>query len=120
MGEKYVEVTDSNGRISWAKFQICSGLGNDKILASVSRLVQVGHSVVFRSPEAGSYIQNNTTGYRTYLRQENGAYYLVLWVKKVNADYQDKHNNDNMTRRSNDNMTNERCEHMPGFPGQGM
>jgi hypothetical protein len=82
MGQKYVQVVDEYGVESWAKFQMCKGLGNDKILGSVSRLVEAGHSVVFRKPELGSYIQNNLNGYRTYLRQQNGSYYLDLWVKK--------------------------------------
>ena len=53
------------------------------ILGSVSRLVEAGHSVVFRSPEMGSYIQNNRNGHTTYLRQHDGSYYLDLWVKKM-------------------------------------
>ena len=83
MGQKYVQVTDEQGSTSWAKFQMCKGLGEKLILGSVSRLVESGHSVVFRSPELGSYIQNNTNQYRTYLRQHNGSYYLDLWVKKA-------------------------------------
>jgi hypothetical protein len=82
MGQKFIQVVDDYGVESWAKFQMCKGLGNDKILGSVSRLVEAGHSVVFRTPELGSYIQNNNNGYRTYLRQHNGSYYLDLWVKK--------------------------------------
>ena len=61
---------------------MCRGLGQNRILGSVSRLVEAGHSVVFRSPELGSYIQNNWNGHRTYLRQHNGSYYLDLWVKR--------------------------------------
>ena len=83
MGEKFVEVTDDNGNNTWAKFQMCKGLGHNKILGSVSRLVQAGHNVVFRSPELGSYIENTNNGHRTYLRQHNGSYYLDMWVKKV-------------------------------------
>ena len=83
LGQKYVQVVDEYGKESWAKFQICKGLGHDKILGSVSRLVESGHTVVFRNPELGSYIQNNANGYRTYLRQQNGSYYLDLWVKKA-------------------------------------
>ena len=48
------------------------------ILGSVSRLVEAGHSVGFRSLEMGSYIQNSRNGHRTYLRQHNGSYYLDL------------------------------------------
>ena len=85
MGEKFVETSDVNGVKSWAKFQMCKGLGNGKILGSVSRLVQANHTVVFRDPEWGSYIENNSNGYRTYLRQENGSYFLDLWVKKAST-----------------------------------
>ena len=88
VGEKFVEVVDENGTTTWAKFQMCKGLGQDKILGSVSRLVQAGHTVVFRDPELGSYIQNNTNGYKTYLRQYNGSYYLDLWVKKAQGHVQ--------------------------------
>ena len=83
VGQKYVQVVDELGYETWAKFQMCKGLGQKRILGSVSRLVEAGHSVVFRNPELGSYIQNNANGYRTYLRQVNGSYYLDLWVKKL-------------------------------------
>lgn len=68
MGQKCVEAVDEKGNVSWAKFQMCKGLGQNRILGSVSRLVESGHSVVFRSPELGSYIQNNNNHYRTWLR----------------------------------------------------
>ena len=83
IGQKYVQVVDDKGTESWANFQMCEGLGQNRILGSVSRLVEAGHSVVFRSPKLGSYIQNNANGYRTYLRQHNGSYHLDLWVKKL-------------------------------------
>ena len=74
VGQKYVQVVDELGNETWAKFQMCKGLGQNRILGSVSRLVEAGHSVVFRNPELGSYIQNNANGHRTYLRQHNGTY----------------------------------------------
>lgn len=83
VGDKYIRVVDSNGVESMAKFQMCRGLGRDKILASVSRLIQSGHSVVFQAPEYGSYIVNNKNGYNSYLRHHNGSYYLDVWVKRV-------------------------------------
>ena len=76
IGEKFVEVVDENGTTTWAKFQVFRGLGKDKVLGSVSRLVQAGHRVVFQSPELGSYIENVVNGYLTYLRQSNGSYFL--------------------------------------------
>ena len=98
IGEKFVEVVDENGTTTWAKFQVCRGLGKDKVLGSVSRLVQAGHRVVFQSPELGSYIENVVNGYRTYLRQSNGSYFLDMWVR----------------RKVNDNNNNS------GFPRPGM
>ena len=59
------------------KFQICD---ISKSLASVSRIVEAGHRVIFDIPEAGSYIENRQTGERTYLRQERGLYLLDAWV----------------------------------------
>ena len=85
LGQTYVQVTDERGRETWATFQICSGLGSNRILGSVCRLAQAGNSVVFQPPEIGSYIQNNSSGGRMYLRQLNGSYYLDLWVKKSNG-----------------------------------
>jgi hypothetical protein len=71
-GQKFQAVAEY-GVESWPKFQMCKGLGNDKILGSVSRLVEAGHSVVFRSPEMGSYVQNNANGSRAYLSQHNAS-----------------------------------------------
>ena len=82
-GEKLIDVVDENGMVTQAKFQMFAGLSQSKILGSVSRLVQAGHTVVFRDPQRGSYIQNDANGYRNYLRQDNGSYYLDLWVKKA-------------------------------------
>ena len=63
----------------------------NKILASVSRLVEAGNRVVFDSPEVGSYIENVKDGKRTFLRQTNGVYFLDVWVppfiKKNEVDF---------------------------------
>lgn len=61
-----MEVHDDNRISSWAKFQVCTGLGKGKTLASVSRLVQIGHWVVLQSPELGSYVENGVDGYRMH------------------------------------------------------
>lgn len=89
VGEKYLQVADYNGIESMAKFQKCRGLGRDMVLASVSRLIQIGHSVVFQAPEYGSYIVNNKNGCRSCHRQQNGPYYLGVWVERNNK----AHNN---------------------------
>jgi len=85
IGEQFVETVDENGVTSWAKFQICKGLSGGRILGSVSRLVQSNHTVVFRDPSLGSYIENNVNKYRSYLRQDNGSYFLDLYVKKATS-----------------------------------
>ena len=50
-----------------------------KPLASVMRIVQAGHVVVF--DEGGSYIMNKKTKEVNMLREEDGNYMLDIWVK---------------------------------------
>ena len=52
-----------------------------KPLASVLRIVQAGHIVVF--DDQGSYIMNKKTGELNMLREENGNYMLDLWIPPV-------------------------------------
>ena len=85
VGEQFVETVDDNGVTSWAKFQMCKGLSGGRILGSVSRLVQSNHTVVFRDPSLGSYIENNDNKYRSYLPEDNGSYFLDLYVKKASS-----------------------------------
>ena len=49
-----------------------------KPLASVLRIVQAGHTVVFDS--RGSYIRNKCTGEINVLREEDGNYMLDMWI----------------------------------------
>ena len=83
VGEKVIEVMDVSGCMSYMKVQMCEGLHGRKMLASLSRLIQAGHRLVFDTPDCGSYIECKTTGRRRWLRQENGVFYLDLWVKPV-------------------------------------
>lgn len=46
-----MQVVDSNGVESMAKFQICKGLCRNKVLVNVSRLVQNGYSVAFQEQQ---------------------------------------------------------------------
>ena len=55
-----------------------------KPLASVLRIVQAGHTVVFDS--AGSYILNKETQEVNMLREEDGNYMLDVWVKPTSDD----------------------------------
>jgi hypothetical protein len=83
MGEKMIEVMDENGDMSFMKVQMCKNLNKRKLLASVSRITQAGHSVSFRDPSMGSFIKNEKTGEMMWLRQEGGVYYLDLWIKRA-------------------------------------
>ena len=49
-------------------------------LLSVSKATSAGNRVVF--DEAGSYIENKTSGLKTWLQQKNGMYMLKLWVQR--------------------------------------
>ena len=71
---------DQNGTLSFMKVQMCDNLHAKQFLASVSRLNQTGHRVVFDDPASGSYIENKVTGSKTWLRQESGVFYLDLWI----------------------------------------
>jgi hypothetical protein len=84
-GEKVIEVMNGNGEMNFMKVQMCSNLNPRKFLASVSRISQAGHRVVFDVPEEGSYIENKITGVKTWLRQEGGVYYLDLWVSPAST-----------------------------------
>ena len=44
---------------------------------------QAGHRVVFDDVESGSYIENNATGIKTWLKQEGGVFFLDLWISPV-------------------------------------
>ncbi len=49
-----------------------------KPLASVKRICEASHTVVF--DELGSYMYNKTTGETNYFREEGGNYILDVWV----------------------------------------
>ena len=50
-------------------------------LGSVSKLVKKKNIIVFDEGEGNSYIQNKTSGEKVSLREENGLYYLDVWVQ---------------------------------------
>ena len=66
--------------MSFMKIQMCDNLDTNKFLASVSRINQAGHRVVFDDPRQGSYIESKSNGSKTFLRQESGVFYLDLWI----------------------------------------
>ncbi len=49
-----------------------------KPLASVKRISEAGHTLVF--DETGSHVYNKTTGEANYSREDSGNYMLDVWV----------------------------------------
>ena len=84
-GEKRIEVMDENGTMKFMRVQMCDNLNPKKFLASVSRMTQAGHRVVFDSPDQGSYVEDKKTGVKTWMRQESGVYYIDLWVSPTST-----------------------------------
>ena len=51
----------------------------NKVLLSVSKVVAKGNTKVFAPEE--SYIENQSTGARIYLKEQGGMYVLKMWVR---------------------------------------
>ena len=62
------------------KVHMCDYFNLKTFLASVSRLSQAGHRVVFDDPVIGSFIENKNKGVKTWPRQAGGVYFWI-WVK---------------------------------------
>ena len=76
LGEKQFKGFTAEGLPRNLKAQVCEV---NKALLSVNRLVQTGNRVVF--DDAGSYIQDKTTGEKMWLREQGGMYMLKMWVR---------------------------------------
>ena len=76
LGEKKFKGFTEEGLPRNLKAQVCEV---NKALLSVNRLVQTGNRVVF--DDAGSYIEDKTTGDRMWLREQGGMYMLKMWVR---------------------------------------
>ena len=46
----------------------------------MSKLTQHNHRAVF--DDAGSYLEDKSTGERLWMKEKNGMYMLQLWVKR--------------------------------------
>ena len=75
LGEQRLPLCTSEGTLRSMVFQAAPVTG---ALASVKRICQVGHRVVF--DEGGSYVENKNTGEVNILREEDGNYILDVWV----------------------------------------
>ena len=71
-------VMGNGGQIRSMTFQKCDVT---KPLASVKRILEKGHAVVFSPAEwGGSYIYNLQTHEMEELVEEDGNYYLEVWI----------------------------------------
>jgi hypothetical protein len=76
-GEKKFSAVTAEGSTKLMVMQVCDV---NQGLLSVSKATAAGNRVVFDSH--GSYIENKTSGERTWLAERNGMYTLKLWVKR--------------------------------------
>ena len=60
--------------------QVCAV---NKTLMSVSKITSKGNRVTF--DEDGSFIEDKTTGERTWLTQSGGMYYPKTWVSRKSS-----------------------------------
>ena len=82
-GEQKIPVVTPSGQLRGMTFQACDVT---KPLASVKRMMDAGHAVTF-SPESmgGSFILNLATGEEEPLVEEDGNYYMDVWVPPPTA-----------------------------------
>lgn len=85
LAEKFVERVDEHGAVSWAKFQVCRGLGRDTVLASATRHVQMGHRIVLQDPppHLGRYNVNARNGHKAFMSHQHETSQLDVWAKKA-------------------------------------
>ena len=78
-GERHVILGTQIGSIKAMKFQVADVT---KPLASVMRICNAGHRVVFDAE--GSYIEDKQNGSKEWLRESNGQYVLDTWIMPAN------------------------------------
>ena len=82
-GEQRLPVMTPSGKMKGMTFQACDVT---KPLASVKRMVDAGHAVIF-SPEelGGSFVLNLVTGEEEPLVEDDGNYVMEVWVPPPEA-----------------------------------
>ena len=75
LGEQRLPLCTNEGSLRSMTFQAAPV---SRALGSVKRMNETGHVVVFDG--ANSYIQNKITGEINWLREENGNYFMDLWI----------------------------------------
>ena len=81
LGEKRFAVGEG-GEFRRMKAQVCEV---NQAFLSVKRVLQAGNRVVF--DKTGSYIEDEVSGERMHLHEENGMYMLRLWVKRPSEGF---------------------------------
>ena len=82
-GEQRIPVVTPSGQLKGMTFQACDVT---KPLASVKRLMDAGHAVVFAPDElGGSFILNLASGEDEPLVEEDGNYHMDVWVPPPSA-----------------------------------
>ena len=77
LGEKTFKGVSNEGLRRLLTVQVCDV---NKALLSVSKLTQHNHRAVF--DDAGSYLEDKSTGERLWMKERSGMYMLQLWVKR--------------------------------------
>jgi hypothetical protein len=84
IGEQLVAMVTNEGTLRGMKFQATKKV--KKPLASVKRMVEANHAVIFAPEEIGGcFILNLETGEMNKLRESEGNYMLDVWVPPANA-----------------------------------
>ena len=82
-GEQRIPIVTPSGLLKAMTFQACDAT---KPLASVKRMMDAGHAVVFAPDElGGSFILNLHSGEDEPLVEEDGNYYMDVWVPPPSA-----------------------------------
>ena len=93
-----------------------------KVLASVAKICGSGNRVVF-DDESGSYIENKSTGKKTWPTKRNGVYFYELWVNKsdklrgktIKTDSEGDASMDSVIREKVDKIEGVLCKLHEGF-----
>jgi hypothetical protein len=80
LGERKFLGFTEDGSAKGITAQVCAV---NKTLMSVSKITGKGNRVMF--DDDGSYIENKTTGEKTWLNQTGGMYYLKMWVSRKSS-----------------------------------
>ena len=79
-GEKKFSGSSEEGVERTLTAQVCDV---NKALLSVRKVVAAGNRVVFDN--AGSFIEDKSTGEKMWMSEQNGIYMLKFWIRKTSG-----------------------------------